>query len=83
MLILVCGSLGLIINGAAIGPARPRICEKPSSCIETSTAKTSTMIKYHIPNEAEIASFPMNEIYRPNYNWNKNFDEFWLVLNLR
>ena len=57
---------GLIINGAAIGPARPRICERPRSCIETSTANTSTMIRYHIPNEAEIASFPTKEIYLPN-----------------
>ena len=58
--------LNLMMNGAAMGPARPRICEKPRSCIETSTANTSTMIKYHIPKEAEIANFPMKEIYRPN-----------------
>ena len=55
----------LIINGAAMGPARPRIWERPRSCIETSTAKTSTIIRYHIPNEAEIASFPTKEMYLP------------------
>ena len=65
LLFEVCWSLDLMINGAAIGPARPRICENPRSCIETSTANTSTIIKYHIPKDAEIANFPTKEIYRP------------------
>lgn len=76
LLFEVCWSLDLMMNGAAIGPARPRICEKPRSCIETSTAKTSTIIKYHIPKDAEIANFPTKEIYRPIWNWDKEFGNF-------